>query len=633
MHEGDSGGEEPAASDQLDARFLRAVLEAVPAFIIRLDPEDRIRYMNRLQSGFTLEDVIGRTAYEFLDPAHHERHRVATEEALRTGKPSRFSAKGDGPDGTVAHYECHVVPIDSGDGRRAVCVIALEVTEHVARAAALAESEDKLRIAIQATGLGLWSWDLTTGVYEADARTIELIGGRPGTAELYIDTLVHPGDRERLSRDLVTAAAGRPNFAVHRVVRPDGGERWLMPTGKVIKDEHGNPVRLIGGLLDVTEQHSVEVRLRQAQKMDAVGSLTAGVAHNFNNMLAVILPALDMALPRAESEVRGALEDAVHAAKRSAELITQLMTFAGQRHTGSRRTQPLAPVVERAVSMCQRAFDRSIAIEVAVEPNCSDVICDAPAIEQVVVNLLINARDAVAGARHARPAIGVDVREVELATPPGALDATQRYVRVRVTDNGTGMAPEVQLRAFEPFFTTKEPGKGTGLGLATSYGIVRDHSGSITLASQPGVGTSAEVLLPVADRKRSDAPAETPPAATSHPGTILVVDDEPAVRRVIELVLLERGHRVLLAADGESAVATLASGARPDLILLDRSMPGWSAGTTLHAIREIAAQTPLLFFTGQDVTPEERALVQDVLYKPLAMDELVQAIERWMRAR
>jgi CheY-like chemotaxis protein len=151
--------------------------------------------------------------------------------------------------------------------------------------------------------------------------------------------------------------------------------------------------------------------------------------------------------------------------------------------------------------------------------------------------------------------------------------------------------------------------------------------------SQPGVGTSAEVLLPVADRKRSDAPAETPPAAASHPGTILVVDDEPAVRRVIELVLLERGHRVLLAADGESAVATLASGARPDLILLDRSMPGWSAGTTLHAIREIAAQTPLLFFTGQDVTPEERALVQDVLYKPLAMDELVQAIERWMRAR
>ena len=195
-----------------------------------------------------------------------------------------------------------------------------------------------------------------------------------------------------------------------------------------------------------------------------------------------------------------------------------------------------------------------------------------------------------------------------------------------------GMSDAVKQRLFEPFFTTKEPGKGTGLGLATSYGIVRDHGGFIGVDSRLGRGTIAEVFLPIV--KSTAAIEASPPqtlGAVPRRSTILVADDEPAVRRVTEMLLGERGHHVALAADGQAAVAALDAGLEPDLILLDRSMPGWPIKLTLVEIRKRNASVPVVFFTGQDVPPEERAQVQDVLYKPLAMDELVRAVEKWLR--
>jgi two-component system cell cycle sensor histidine kinase/response regulator CckA len=617
-------------AEQRDADFLRVVLEAVPAFIVRLDPEQRVRYINRLQPGFTMEHVIGRSAYDFIEPAYHEQHRHAHAEALRTGRPSHFLAKGVAPDGTASYYQSYAVPIDNGDGRRATCIIALDVTEHVARAEALHESEGKLRIAVEATGLGLWTWDIANHAVELDQRAVDIIGAKPATPTEYITAFVHPEDRAQVEQEIARAEQGDPRFQVHRIVRRDKTERWVLPCGQVVKDEAGHVTRIFGGLLDVTSQRLTEERLRQAQKLDAVGSLTAGVAHNFNNMLAVILPALDLALRQVDSAQREVLQDAMHAARRSAELITQLMTFAGQRRPGAPRVQDVVPALEGAVSMCRRTFERQVQIEVAIDPPSALVACDAPAIEQVILNLLINARDAVLAANRAEPRIRVELTEVTLAGHDGADRSPKRHVRICVQDNGIGMSAAVRRRAFEPFFTTKEPGKGNGLGLATSYGIVRDQGGTIALESIEGSGTIAEVLLPAATQPSADPAFEAPRVVKNRRGTILVVDDEPAVRRVIELLLLERGHQVALAGDGASAVAQIDAGLRPDLILLDRSMPGWPVKLTLSEIRKRAADTPLLFFTGEEVTAEQRDLVQDVLYKPLSMDELVRAIERWV---
>jgi CheY-like chemotaxis protein len=183
-----------------------------------------------------------------------------------------------------------------------------------------------------------------------------------------------------------------------------------------------------------------------------------------------------------------------------------------------------------------------------------------------------------------------------------------------------------------PFFTTKEPGTGTGLGLATSYAIVRDHAGFITVESQPGLGTQVSVLLPRSDEASVAPGRETAEPHVARRATVLVADDEPSVRRALELLLCERGHRVHTVADGEAVIAALDAGLRPDLILLDRSMPRRLAAVTLQQIRERLSDVPILFFTGQDVPSEERAQVQDVLQKPMSIAALVQAIEHWLKA-
>jgi hypothetical protein len=194
-----------------------------------------------------------------------------------------------------------------------------------------------------------------------------------------------------------------------------------------------------------------------------------------------------------------------------------------------------------------------------------------------------------------------------------------------------GMSEAVKQRIFEPFFTTKAPGKGTGLGLATSYAIARDHGGFITLESEYGAGTTFSVFLPLAtaeDRVSRSAPPVS--ARAARPGRILLVEDEAAIRRVVRTVLGARGHEVHAVPDGEAAVAALEAGFLPNLVLLDRSVPGWSMTTTLQEIGMRAGSAPVLLFTGQAVTDDERRLVRDVLTKPLSTEELVVSVERWL---
>lgn len=482
-----------------DASFLRAVLEAIPAFVVRLDAEQRIQYINHLRTGVTLKQTIGRPAREFVAPEDFERFQAAVERALLTGEPCSYLARGSHAvtRGGAAYYESHAVPIDNGDGGRAVCIIATDVSEHVARADALADSEEKLRIAVEATGIGLFTWDAAADRLECNQRFVDMVGCAPASSSEYMARVVHPEDRARLSGARDAATAGKPIFPEHRIVRPDGEVRWMLPFGSVAKVGSGG-ARLTGGMLDVTARRLTEEHLRKAQKLDAVGSLTAGIAHNFNNMLAVIVPALELSEKSAAPERRDMIADAVHAARRATELVAQLMTFAGQGRASSVTPHDLAPVIERAVSMCRRSFPDNVRIDMSIDPDAHIVACDPMAIEQVVVNLLINARDALADAVGVEPRIAVELSEVDASPPDASNLGLVRYVRITVCDNGVGMSEAVKQRLLEPFFTTKGPGRGTGLGLATSYGVVREHGGFITFESCRGSGTTAAVFLPVA---------------------------------------------------------------------------------------------------------------------------------------
>jgi two-component system, cell cycle sensor histidine kinase and response regulator CckA len=613
-----------------DAAFLRGVLDGVPAFVVLIDPALRMRYINRLQPGYSLEEVLGRSIEDFTAPEQHAVQRKAVEDALRTGESQTFLIRGDGGQGRTAHYESRAVPVNDSHGRRAVCIIALEVTEHVARAEALKQSEEKLRLAVDATGIGLWTYDIPHNRVEWSARMHEIMGrAEPVNLRDYV-SLVHPDDRARIEHQELNLQGGSIDFLAHRIVRGDGEVRWLVPTGRVQQDEHGRPLRIMGGTLDVTAQQRVEEHLRHAQKMDAVGALTAGVAHNFNNMLAVIMPALEIAVRTGDDAHRKLYSDAAHASRRAAELVAQLMTFAGQRRSSAPESVHLAPIILRAISMCEQTFSPHLDIDSAIDGGCAPVRCDAAAIEQVVVNLLINARDAITTAERDRPRLRMELAEVS-ATPPGRTPAPERrYVRISVRDNGVGMSAEVKRHLFEPFFTTKGPGRGTGLGLATSYAIVRDQDGFITVDSTEGVGTSLEIHLPLAEHRpdtQHPASADVPSARS---GVVLIVDDEPAVLGAMAGVLRGHGHVVMTASDGRAAVALLDAGQTPELVLLDRAMPGWPVRTVLAELRKRIPEVPILFFTGHDVGDDDRSLVQGVLHKPASIDELLATVERWL---
>jgi two-component system cell cycle sensor histidine kinase/response regulator CckA len=618
-----------------DAAFLRAVLEAIPGFVVRIDPDQRISYINHLRAGVTLQQVMGQPVQEFIASEDFENYRNAAERALRTGQTCSYLARGSrsvtrrGP----AVYNCHVVPLDNGDGRPAVCIVATDVTELLEHANALEQSQEKLQVAVDATGIGLWTWDLVQDRIQGNQRLAEILGCAPKGVAEYIASSVHPDDRESVREELEALRAGAPKFLEHRIVRPDGEVRWLLPCGRITRFENGTPVQVVGGTIDVTAQRRTAEHLRQAQKLDAVGSLSAGVAHNFNNMLAIIRPTLELALRAPRSELTPALEDALHAATRATDLIAQLMTFSRRRSAPAAVSLDLPALIERAASMCQSTFDRHVRIETVIEARSMQCTSDPVAIEQVIVNLLINARDAVAEAERDEPHIRLLLTERLMTHPERPGGVARHYACICVEDNGIGMTDAVKQRVFEPFFTTKALGKGTGLGLATSYAQVRDLGGFITIESQPHQRTSVAVFLPLT----GSAPVVKSPTASRQSGardaTILVVDDESAVRRVIDLLLRECGHRVHTAIDGPDVIAKLDAGLCPDLILLDRSMPGWTPKQTLDAIRRRNDRVPIILFTGQQVTIDERVRVQDVLYKPVSNADFMRTIDHWLAAQ
>lgn len=392
--------------------------------------------------------------------------------------------------------------------------------------------------------------------------------------------------------------------------------------------------------LDVTSDlererafEAIDDRLRQTQKLEALGSLTAGVAHNFNNMLAVILPFLDRAASnpaRVDPELADA---ALHAARRATDMVKQLMLLGGRRRRRTSAQLDLASIVESAVDICRRTFESEVTVGFQPPPGELLVTCDETAIEQSVVNLLLNARDAVSDACRPNPTIRVTVRAVEPGDVP---DFPGRrggpYAAVEVEDNGPGMAEETRAHLFEPFFTTKGPDRGTGLGLATSHAVAREHGGHLLCRSEVGRGSTFAMYLPLELEEEKPAPrrTESAPAATSV-FRVLVVEDDPLVRSITTAMLRVGGHVVTEAGSTSVGIERLESGPPFDVVLLDRSMPQESGRTMIGKIRQIAPRTKVVYFTGGDVPDKERALVDGVAQKPVTPSALLGILEHAVR--
>jgi nitrogen-specific signal transduction histidine kinase len=386
---------------------------------------------------------------------------------------------------------------------------------------------------------------------------------------------------------------------------------------------------LIGGVRDITEQREFEDLRREAQKLEAIGQLSAGVAHNFNNMLTGIIPNIELALEGATPEVGELLRAAQDAALRASELVGQLVTFAGRAQAGPRRAEDMRGLVQRAVEMCRRTFDRSIELTTRLPGTEQLVVAAATELEQVLLNLLINARDAVSSLSIATPQVEVSV---DVARLDGAalrrlgLAERDEYVRIQVRDNGVGIPEEDQTRIFEPFYTTKDPGRGTGLGLSTTLTTVREHGGAVECHSAQGVGSTFTVYLPSAPQKISRKPSSIPPARGGSE-TILLIDDEPAVRDVVERMLTRIGYRVEVASSGVDGLAMLENPALRDavsLVIVDMSMPGLPGRVVCERLKQLYPRLRVAYFTGYAVESLEGA--DGVIHKPVTNEGLARSL-------
>ncbi|MBI2505989.1 MAG: response regulator [Candidatus Latescibacteria bacterium] len=383
---------------------------------------------------------------------------------------------------------------------------------------------------------------------------------------------------------------------------------------------------------DLEARRHLEEQLLHAQKMEAVGQLTAGIAHNFNNMLQAIMGNISLALNDVAPTQRPFLQEALTSSERAAAMIRQLVLFARKAGPAMRRPVDLLASVEQVASICRRTFDHRIYLWVQLPAEPLAVQGDAGQLEQALLNLCLNARDAMEGMdRPARLELLVDRLAAAALTPPPHLHSLpQAYARIRVMDNGTGMDEQIRARIFEPFFTTKSVDKGTGLGLSTVYAILRDHQGWIECESQPGAGTTFAVYLPILPGGLS-IPRTQPAAARQERGTetLLLIDDEELVRKTVARMLRRLGYQVLEAAGGAEGLEAFARcRERLALVLLDLSMPEMSGQEVYARLRALAPALKVLALTGYEAGPGSSASGMQILRKPISSTDLARKVRQ-----
>jgi PAS domain S-box-containing protein len=603
-----------------NSEVLEGVLAAVPAIVMRLDADFKMRDISRVVSGFEYDEVVGEDFFDNVPAQETPKLRALFERVLRTGKAEHYQTVGPGPDGRLSAYDSYVARVARSDGSPGLVVVAIDVTERIEREKALATSEATSRLAVEVTGVGLWSFDLSTGVVTWNEAMHRICGVEtPVDLSTFVDTLVHPEDREgaRVAAE-VGLHGDRFQTPTQRIVRPDGEIRWVVSTGCIFRDPSGVSEHIIGSTLDVTAEHLIEERLRQTQRLESVGQLAAGVAHNFNNILASILPVLEVIKGHVPERYRFVVEGASHSAGRAAELVRQLMAFAGRRYDLKRSSTVLARVAGSASSLCRRALDPRIELVLEDRSEGVRVRCDPGAIEQAIVNLVFNARDAIDDTGRGYGQIRIEVLR----------DEERDRACVRVTDDGVGISPDVASRIFDPFFTTKDVGRGTGLGLAITYATLRDHDGSVTCTSEPGRGSAFELHLPIDRSRVIEDHASAARAARVQPAfRILLVEDEAGVGQAVSFLLRDLGHEPLLVRDTAGAIELASSDPEIDLVLLDRVLPGEPGDVIIPALRELLPGVHVVFFTGEDVDEVARSRVDAVLPKPATRAELMALLD------
>ena len=491
------------------------------------------------------------------------------------------------------------------------------------RTVELEAAKDSLEGALDAAGMGSWDIDVATGRAVRTLRHDQIFGYDAPLAEWNVAIFLDHVDADQ--RTMVAAlfeqapATGSLDFECGITAR--GGEhRWIAAKGRVRYGPDGEPVRMTGVVSDVTARKEADAQLAQSQKMDAIGQLTGGVAHDFNNLLTPIVGSLDMLRRRYPEDERAQrlVGGAVQAAERAATLTQRLLAFARRQ---ALKPQPVdaGALIEGMADLLERSLGPTIAMVFELPRHLPCVRVDPNQLELALLNLAINARDAMPGGGKLTISAGSIVADDRNLL---ALEAGH-YVRITATDTGTGMDKATLARATEPFFSTKGVGKGTGLGLSMIHGLAAQSGGTLRIESAPGQGTSIDIWLPVSEEAAASAPDPcAEPVRAMAAAKILLVDDEEVVRAATAEMLRDIGYAVTEATSAAQALAAIRNGIEIDAVVTDYLMPVMTGAQLIHELRRDGRRLPVLLITGYAAKGEDVPTGVPVLAKPFRQSDL-----------
>ena len=619
-------------------RLLALALESTNEMVSVTDVHDRFTFVNRAflrAYGYAAEDVIGQTPallHSALTPV------TLLDEILEASRAGGWSGElmNRRRNGTMFCVSLNTSAIrDDQDQVVGLLGVARDITDRLQTERALRDAEERMRFALEAAHVGVWETNRKTGVTFWSETCERMHGLQPGTfdgSDTAFMACIHPDDQASVTQAVKRSMRAHKDVEIeYQTVWPDGSVHRIATTGHYAFDQAGAPARGAGIAIDVTERRSLEDQLRQSQKMEAVGQLAGGIAHDFNNLLTAIqgyAGLLAESLPVTDERYAD-VEEIQRAAERAAGLTRQLLAYS-RKQILAVRVLHVGDVVGELVPMLRRLLGEAVDLQTTIA-NRGLVKSDPGQLQQILVNLAVNAHDAMKdGGRliihTADVVLDDDFARRHPSVRPGP------HVTIAVSDTGHGMDASTQKRIFEPFFTTKPMGRGTGLGLATVYGIVKQSDGSIWVESEVGRGTTFTIYLPRTDEPEAqDRPASAGARALRGAESVLLVEDEDMVREFAVRILRKRGYAVHAVAGPTQALEYAETTAGPiDLIFTDVVLPTMSGCAMVRQLQLRRPETRVLYMSGytdrEIIDQSELDAGVRFLQKPFTADALAQTM-------
>jgi PAS domain S-box-containing protein len=593
-------------------------------------------------SGFSREELIGKTSAEIGWIGPDDRRRLVA--ILREhGRVSDLELALHAKGGRIVWclYHGEVVTIA---GRQQLLSTSQDISARKLAEQALAESAERLEFAMSGTNDGIWDVNMETGEVFISARGCEILGYLPDELHKIVeqwDEIVHPEDLPLTNAAMKAYLEGRASVFVveQRLKTASGGVTWILTRGKAVsRDASGRPLRMVGTHTDISDRKDAEVkirrmeeRLRQSEKMDAIGQLAGGIAHDFNNVLGGIIGYTDISLGYAEegSLLEKNLRNVLKAADRAKNLVKQILAFSRQSNPQKKITL-VRPIIEEVLELLKSSIPSSVIIEADLREDSKPVFADSTQLHQALLNLATNAVHAMHRKGKLTIRLSTTVLDTAEHSQSGDIPAGE-YTVIEISDTGCGMDSATLAKAFEPFFTTKAIGEGTGMGLSVVLGIVQSHGGDIQVESAPHQGTTMRVLLPVSGE--TEEQQDDVLAAIRMEGTerILFIDDEILLVDMVESVLTQLGYSFIGMTNSVNALEYVRNNEDAiDMIVTDQTMPGITGIEFAREAQKIRKNLPIILCTrySNDVTAEEATIagISKFVMKPYKPSDLVMLI-------